>query len=174
MNISKLSKLFLWLAESSLGILLGVKLVQYLILFDLMIPNSFVFKEIYTEEILGIVFLALRSLFVVSLILLPVFVFSFLIFLFTSKLKLRFKGWLFISTVILIIILPIQILFLLQDFNIVTELVKEHYNIEYVGKIILSKLQDYGSFMLIELLAILSVFYFMIFKPLDKEKPNEN
>jgi hypothetical protein len=80
---------------------------------------------------------------------------------------------LFIIAVIVLITLPFEVYLMTIDYSIICQLHYGTYNTSDMVGLFVRRIKVLGSFPLIEIFCYLSFYYFLLFRPLTKNK-NEN
>lgn len=173
-NQSFLNKLFTLIAAISGSIWLGAYATRMIIsyqLFDIDMKIASYINDNNLESILKIISPSINTTFVLFL----TFIIAFTIFLFTSNIKLKENGWMFITAVIIYTTLPFEGYLMIIDFKIISALsFSDIVNSDYVISLIRERFTSLGSFPIIILLSYCSLIYFLISKPFTLQQLNEN
>jgi hypothetical protein len=92
-----------------------------------------------------------------------------ILFYVTSKISLRFNGWLFIILIAVMITLPFEIYLMLIDYKIIIALNNGSFDSTQIINLLKDRIKDLSSFSIVAVLTYLSFFYFIVFQPLTKE-----
>ena len=140
-------------------------------LFDIDMKIASYINDNNLEGILKIISPSINTTFILFVI----FILAFTIFLFTSDMKLKENGWMFIIAVIIYTTLPFEGYLMIIDFKIISALsLSDIINSDYVISLIRERFTSLGSFPIIILLSYCSLIYFLIFKPFTLQQLNEN
>ncbi len=173
-NQSFLNKLFTFIAAISGCIWLGAYVTRMIIsyqLFDIDMKIASYINHNNLESILKIISPSINTTFVLFI----TFIIAFTIFLFTSNIKLKENGWMFISVVIIYTTLPFEGYLMIIDFKIISAIsLSDLINSDYAISLIRERFTSLGSFPIIILLSYCSLIYFLIFKPFTLQQLNEN
>lgn len=167
-KLSKISKIFLFLSASSCTIWMGSYITRLSLFYQIFKANEFTLKEHFTEQNLYEIFKVLSPAVSVNVIFFTIMILSFIIFLTTSKLNLKQNGWLFISTVLIIITAPFEIYLMSIDMHILTQVVKDNFISNQILELVIKRFTILSSFPIVEILSYFAVIYLFIFQPLTK------
>lgn len=150
------------------SIWLGAYLLRMMMsyqLFDIDLNLLPEFNEINLKGILKILTPAINTTFVMYI----VFVLSFSLLFFTSRIKLKEDGWFFIIIVIVYVTLPFEAYLMFIDFKLITLLnFGEIINTNYAVGLIRERFSVLNGFPIIIILSYCSIIYFLVFKPFVK------
>ncbi|GMR25032.1 MAG: hypothetical protein BMS9Abin39_0307 [Ignavibacteria bacterium] len=173
-NQNFLNKLFTLIAAISGSIWLGAYATRMIIsyqLFDIDMKIASYINGNNLESILKIISPSINTTFVLFL----TFIIAFTIYLFTSNIKLKENGWMFITAVIIYTTLPFEGYLMIIDFKIISALsFSDIVNSDYVISLIRERFTSLGSFPIIILLSYCSLIYFLISKPFTLQQLNED
>ena len=162
------------LALVSGSIWLGAYILRMFISYRLFDIDMNLIGNLNTANLEGFLFAftpAVNTTFITYII----FVLSFSIFLFTSKMILKENGWLFIITLIVYITLPFEVYLMTIDYKMILGLnYSATVNADYIISLIKDRFENLSSFPVIIILSYCSAYFFLIFKPLTQKKNNEN
>ena len=165
---STLSKIFAVTALMSASVWIGSYLVRLFIIYNLFeAPDLFLNSFITSENISGILSSILPAIFV-HFIAFIVMVLTTIIFLSTTKLKLRINGWLFIILIAVFVTTPFEIYLMFIDYKIITMLYSGSFNSTTIVELLKDRMKDLSSFSIVLIFTYLSFFYFIVFQPLIK------
>lgn len=167
-NNNLLQKINLFIVVSSFIIWLGTYIARHLAIYQLFEPEGLVLRSIYDSNNLNAVWHSLTPLLVSSLITFPVFILTFLTYLFISKVSLKKEGWLFISLLIILVTAPFEIFLMMRDYRIVNLLLSNVAEPMKILDMIRERITILSSFSLIEIFSYLAIVFLSIFKPLTK------
>lgn len=170
-NQNKISKTFLFITVLSFVIFLGSYLTKLNLLSQFFDAETMNLKSIYEGSDLSLVMKSLLPSFSVSMISFVVFVLFFIISILVTKIILRNEGWLFITIIILLITVPIEIFLLIKfDLPIINELMQVSIRYDYILSLMKNRIMILGPFPLILLFSYFVIIYLSLFKPLQKNK----
>ena len=172
-NISKISRSFLFVAFLFFIIWLGGYIARHLFIFQLFEPEKLSLREFCINQNLATVYYSLVSLLLLNIIAFFVFLIFFSLFLLTSKINLKYEGWLLITTIIVFLTAPLEIFLLTFDFNIVSSLLSKTFSNYTILTLLRERMTILGSFPLAEIFAYVFITYLILFRPF-RMKPNEN
>jgi len=168
-NISTISKVFAVLSLIAAAIWVGSYLSRLFLVYQLFEGPDLILKSYITSEnINGILFSILPS-FVVHFIAFIVMFLSTTIFYLTSKINLRYNGWLFIILIAIIITTPFEIYLMLIDYKIIMMLNNGSFDSNTVISLLRDRIKDLSSYSIVAILTYLSFYYFIVFQPLTKK-----
>ncbi len=163
-----ITKIFLFISVITGIIWIGSYLLRLSLSYQLFESNEFVLKNNLTpENILGFL-----SVFVIAVkttsICYLIFITSFLVFISTTRFKLKKNGWLFIITVIIFLTFPFEIYLMTIDYKIIHLMNGSSFLAGDIINLIIKRFTSLNAFPLIEIFAYFSIVYFVIFQPLKK------
>ena len=168
-NISTISKVFAVLSLITAAIWVGSYLSRLFLVYQLFEGPDLILKSYITNENFnGILFSILPS-FVVHFIAFIVMFLSTIIFYLTSKINLRYNGWLFIILIAIIINTPFEIFLMLIDYKIIMMLNNGSFDSNTVISLLRDRIKDLSSYSIVAILTYLSFYYFIVFQPLTKK-----
>ena len=168
-NISTISKVFAVLSLIAAAIWVGSYLSRVFLVYQLFEGPDLILKSYITNEnVNGILFSILPS-FVVHFIAFIVMFLSTIIFYLTSKINLRYNGWLFIILIAIIITTPFEIYLMLIDYKIIMMLNNGSFDSNTVISLLRDRIKDLSSYSIVAILTYLSFYYFIVFQPLTKK-----
>ena len=168
-NISTISKVFAVLSLIAAAIWVGSYLSILFLVYQLFEGPDLILKSYITNEnVNGILFSILPS-FVVHFIAFIVLFLSTTIFYLTSKINLRYNGWLFIILIAIIITTPFEIYLMLIDYKIIMMLNNGSFDSNTVISLLRDRIKDLSSYSIVAILTYLSFYYFIVFQPLTKK-----
>ena len=168
-NISTISKVFAVLSLITAAIWVGSYLSRLFLVYQLFEGPDLILKSYITNEnVNGILFSILPS-FVVHFIAFIVMFLSTTIFYLTSKINLRYNGWLFIILIAIIITIPFEIYLMLIDYKIIMMLNNGSFDSNTVISLLRDRIKDLSSYSIVAILTYLSFYYFIVFQPLTKK-----
>jgi hypothetical protein len=171
-NLNTFSKTVLLFVVIFFTVWLGGYIARQIAVYQLFEPVELNLRTFYTINNLSSAISLLVPLILSNLITYTCFLLLFLIFIITSKLNLRKKGWLFIITLIIIITAPFEIYLSLIDYKIIHIGLSNINESNLILELIKERLTKLNSFALIEIFSYLAIIFLTLFRPL--EKSNEN
>ncbi|MGE5798436.1 MAG: hypothetical protein ACM34O_04295 [Ignavibacteria bacterium] len=169
-SLGLLSKTFLFTSILLGSLWMGGYLLRLVVFYQLFEAEEFVLRSFLNIENLPGIFMILRSAVAMTLILFPLFILSYISFLFSSKINLKQNGWLFIITILIFITLPFEIYLMTIDYDIVFKINYSSFRTDDVLNLVIKRFKVLSSFPIIELICYFSVIYLMIFQPLKIKK----
>ncbi|MGE5804587.1 MAG: hypothetical protein ACM34M_02260 [Ignavibacteria bacterium] len=169
-SLGLLSKTFLFTSILLGSLWMGGYLLRLVVFYQLFKAEEFVLSSFLNIENLPGIFMILRSAVAMTLILFPLFILSYISFLFSSKINLKQNGWLFIITILIFITLPFEIYLMTIDYDIVFKINYSSFRTDDVLNLVIKRFKVLSSFPIIELICYFSVIYLMIFQPLKIKK----
>lgn len=167
-NNNLLQKIVLFLLVSSFIIWLGSYISRHLVIYQLFEPEGLILRSVYDLKNLNSVWLVTSPLIVTNLISFPIFLVLFLVYLFVSKISFKREGWLFISTLIILITAPFELFLLLKDYKIVSYIYAAAIDSEKILELVRERINILSSFSHIEIFSYLAIIFLSILKPLSK------
>jgi hypothetical protein len=168
-NISIISKIFAVLSLIAGAIWVGAYLSRLFLIYQLFEGPDLILKSYITNEnVNGILFSILPS-FVVHFVAYIIMFLTTIIFYVTSKISLRFNGWLFIILISILITMPFEIYLMLIDYKIIMMLNSGSFDSNTVISLLRDRIKDLSSYSIVAILTYLSFYYFIVFQPLAKK-----
>jgi hypothetical protein len=165
-NLSKLSKFFLFVCFLFGALWFGGYLLRILLTFQLYEPKDYLLKSYINSQNLSGILTTLNSAITFNLVLFPLFVITFILFLTTSRINLKKEGWLFIILLIVIITIPFEIYLMVFDYRIASKVFSGNFNSSEIINLYTKRMSVLSSFPLIELFAYCGIIFLLVFKPL--------
>src|SRR3972149_7728684 len=164
-NQNLLTKIYALIAMLSGAIWLGAYAVRMMVSYQLFDIDMNLMGFVNDNNLEGIL-IAISPAINATFILYITFIIAFTLFLFTSVLKFKENGWLFIITIIVYVTLPFEVYLMITDVSIIKELnYSEVINSQYAVSLIRERFITLSSFPIIIFLSYCSIIYFLIFKP---------
>ncbi len=165
-KLNKISNIFLFLFAVSGAIWLGSYITRLSLFYQIFQSTEFALKEFVTDQNLAGIFQALIAAVPINLIFYLVMIIAFILFIITSKLNLKLNGWLFISTVLILISLPFELYLMLIDYKLVMMVFNGNFESEEVLSLVIKRFTVLSSFAIVEILSYFAVLYLFLFQPL--------
>ena len=170
-TLNKTSKIFAFLAVLFCSLWVGAYLSRLFLSYQLFEAQDLTLKSYITSANLAGILITMLPTITTTFVLYICFIISFSIFIIVSRVKLRDNGWLFIITIIILITLPFEVYLMTIDYTIIVQLNYGIFNASEIVDLSVKRIKILGSFPLIEIFCYLSFYYFLLFRPLNK---NEN
>lgn len=168
-NISSVSKIFAVLALISVSIWVGSYLSRLFLVYQLFEGPDLVLRNYISDEnINGILYSLLPAILVHFIAFIVMFIVTIL-FYFTSKVNLRFNGWLFIILFAVIITTPFEVYLMIIDYKTIMMLNSGSFDSNTVLNLLRDRIKDLSSYSVVAILTYLSFYYFIVFQPLTKK-----
>jgi hypothetical protein len=168
-NISTISKIFAVLSLIFGAIWVGSYLSRLFVVYQLFEGQDLVLKSYITNEnIKGILFSIMPSFVVHFATFFAMFIATFIFYL-SSRISLRFNGWLFIILIAILITTPFEIYLMLIDYKVIMMLNSGSFDTNTVISLLRNRIKDLSSFSIVVILTYLSFYYFIVFHPLTKK-----
>jgi hypothetical protein len=168
-NTSTFSKIFGVLSLISAAIWVGSYLSRLFLVYQLFEgPDLIVKGFINNNNVTGILFSILPSI-VVHFVSFIVMLISTVIFYLTSKISLRFNGWLFIILIAILITAPFEIYLMSIDYKVIMMINSGSFDSNTIIILLRDRIKDLSSYSIVAILTYLSFYYFIVFKPLTKK-----
>lgn len=169
-TISKLSKTFLYISALSCAIWVGAYVTRLLMVYNIYEFDGInLFLRPFYNNNLHHVLNSFLPLFSTTLVLYPVFIITFVLFLISSRLNLRRNGWLFMITVLVFITMPFEIYLMTFDYRIFNTIYyNSGFDINTAFDLITKRIQILNTFPIIEVLCYCSILFLAIFRPFTK------
>ncbi len=169
-NITKTSKIILYITAIFFIFWLGGYVTRHLVIYQFFEPENLALKPEFQSTQLDTHLIIILPLFVFNIISYVFFLIFFIIFLFFSKLNLKKEGWLIIITLIVLITSPFEIYLSVRDYIISKNI---HYELATpltIINLIRERITSFNGFSLIEIFSYCGIVFLVIFKPLRKFK----
>lgn len=172
-KLSKFSKIILFLSYVFGVLWLGGYLTRQLAVYQFFNPEDLSLRSVYNNQNLDAAIKTIAPIFVSNLILYLSFLITFLVFIFTAKIKFRLEGWLLFITLIVLITAPFEIYLTVRDYKIISDIyLSADVSAVTILNQIKERMQLLSSFSIIEIFSFIGIIFLVIFKPL--RKANEN
>jgi len=169
--MQKVSKIFQYLSVIFGAVWLGANLSRTMLTFYMFQGNQFQLKPFIDSSFLQAVFYILNPLISLSAIAYALFFISLLLYVFTSSLKLKQNGWLFIIVILVVTLAPFEFYLINLDYKILMSVFYSVFDPKTILDATIARYKVLGSFPLIHLFSFLAIIYLFVFQPLTK---NEN
>lgn len=169
-NLSKLAKFFLFLTMVAFAMWFGSNITRMILSLQLFHGTHFELKDIVVKSNFDSIAFTLAPAIAISVISYFALVISYLLFVFTSKLKMKLNGWLFISTVLILTTAPFELFLILKyDKPFVDTAFWGTGNAQFYIQLIIDRFSKLGSFPIIEIFSFLAVAFLFMFRPFRKK-----
>jgi hypothetical protein len=165
-KLNKISKIFLFLFAASGAIWLGSYITRLSLFYQIFQPTEFILKDYVNDLNIAGIFQTLIAAVSINLIFYIVMIITFVLFIITSKLNLKYNGWLFISTVLILISLPFELYLMLIDYKFVMIVFNGNFDSKEVLDLVIKRFTVLSSFPIVEILSYFAVIYLFLFQPL--------
>jgi len=166
-DLNPVSKIFMMLAVLSGVLWFGGYLARLTGIYQLFKGPYFHVNYYITQQNLPGILISLNSLLVLTDILFIIFIISFFMFLYTSKINLKQKGWLFIITMIIIITLPFEAYLMSIDYKIYNLIISNSFKASEVLTLYVARMKSLSSFPIIEIICYGAIIFLLTFRPLN-------
>lgn len=171
-NLSKTSKLFLVVTFISYALWLGSYCAKNMIFFQFFDAETMALRSIFAKADFLSIFYSVYPIVTMNIICYGLFVLFFILFTVTSKLNLRKNGWLFISLLVVVITMPVEVYLIFKyDWNFVFDVNNLSIQVQPALELIKQRVAKFGMYSFISIFSTISIVLFFIFRPLTK---NEN
>ena len=168
-NISILSKIFAVLALISAAIWVGSYLSRLFLVYQLFEGPDLILRGYINNENINAILFSIYPSFVVHFAAFIIMFITTVLFYLTSKINLRFNGWLFIVLLAIIITSPFEIYLMLIDYQVIMMLYSNSFDSNTVINLLRDRIKDLSSYSIVAILTYLSFYYFIVFQPLTKK-----
>ena len=168
-SLNKTSKIFALTAIVTCSLWIGAYLSRLFVSYQLFEARDLSLKPYINQLNMSGILTTLLPSITTSFVLYIVFIFVFILFIIISKINLRYNGWLFIITIIILITLPFEIYLMTIDYKLILQLNSGLFDPASLIELIRKRVHILGSFSLIEIFCYLSFYYFLLFRPLTKK-----
>jgi hypothetical protein len=172
-TLNKTSRIFALLSIITCSLWIGAYITRLFLSYQMFEALDLSLKAYITSANLAGILVTLLPSVTTTFVLYICFIFSFILFIISSRISLRNNGWLFIISLIILITLPFEIYLMTIDYHIIINLNYGTFNSTEIVDLFVRRIKILGSFPLIEIFCYLSFYYFLLFRPLSK-KNNEN
>ncbi len=171
-KLSLVSKIFLFPAILFFSLFLGGYVARQIIIYQLFEPNGLDFKSMYNDQNLAFVYPTIAPVLILNLITYTTFLISSVVFFVTSKIKIKYEGWLFAIIIIIVITAPFEIYLSTIDLKIVSMIMSNSAPINAISELIKERMIVLSSFSLIEVFTFAVIIFLYLFQPLRKKNEN--
>ena len=163
---TKINKIFEYVSVLTGAVWLGAYVTRMAVsyqLFDIKMNLKPYVNSQNLNGILTTIAPAINITFIVYLL----FIFSFTIYLATSKLNLKLNGWLFVIAIIVYVTLPFEIYLMTFDYRIIQSVYfSGSLNDNQLLNLIKNRFTELNGFPIIIILSYFVNVFFLLFKPL--------
>jgi hypothetical protein len=167
-NTSTISKIFAVLSLISAAIWVGSYLSRLFLVYQFFEGPDLILKAYINKNNIDGILFSLLPVIAVHLISFVVMIITTILFYITSKLSLRFNGWLFIILIAVLILLPFEIYLMLIDYKVMLALNSDTIDSTQIIAMLRDRITSLSSFSIVEIFTYMSFYYFIVFQPLTK------
>ncbi len=171
-KLSLISRICLFLAILFFSVFLGGYIARQMIVYQLFEPDGQTFKSFYNEQNLSVVHPTILPVLIMNLFAYAVFLLSSLGFFLTSKIKVKYEGWLFAIILIIAITAPFEIYLSTIDLKLVSLIMSNSSAVNTISELIKERMNVLSSFSLIEVFSFAAIIFLFLFQPLRKKNEN--
>ena len=169
-NINKVSKTILFFLSLSYSLFTGGYFIRHLAVYQLFEENSLRIKDMFlVSDAIGNYFIIFVLVFS-NAITYVFFLILFITFLVFSKLNLKVNGWLFISSVIILLTSPFELYLIYWDMEFVGYIINEVTDISLLSSSLIVRYENLSGFPLIHFLSLILIPFLFIFQPFKNIK----
>lgn len=172
-NLKTFPKILLFFVVLSGALWLGSYLTRIVISYQIFEGTDFTLRNYVNDQNLGGILKSFEPAVISTLVLYLVFIVTYILFIFISKISLKENGWLFIITIIILLTLPFEIYLSTIDFKMIGLLNLSNYNPKEVLDLIIRRFKIFSSFPVIEIFCFAAIIFFLLFQPLKKKKEDD-
>ncbi|MFA7229240.1 MAG: hypothetical protein WC061_09400 [Melioribacteraceae bacterium] len=169
LKLNLLPKIFLFLAILFFAVFLGSYISRQMLVYQLFEQNGIDFKSIYNNDNLPFIYATLVPAFILNIAGYYSFMVSFLVFLFSSKIRIKYEGWLFAIIIIVAVTAPFEIYLSTIDLKISQMILSESATAAAVSALVQERMSALSSFPLIEVFSFAAIIFLSVFQPLRKK-----
>ncbi|MEG8947383.1 hypothetical protein [Rosettibacter firmus] len=169
-KLTNISKTILFITLLFLIFWLGGYVARHLVIYQFFEPENLELKPLFQNNSLNVNLYLILPLFVFNIISYIIFLITFILFLFISKINLKNEGWLLITTLIIIITAPFEIYLLVKDYQISKSIYYNLTDAVTIINFIRERITSLNGFSLIEIFSYCAIIFLLVFKPLRKVK----
>lgn len=169
-NLTKLSKIFLFISATSFAIFIGSYVVKLAMLNQLFEPENVLLKDLFVDKDLTPMFEIMLPVFSITVFSFLFLTISFIVFLISSKINLKQHGWLLfiIITIFAITVIFEWILVIKFDLTILLILIENNNDQNLLLDLFKKRIIHFGPFPLILVFSYIVIIYLSLFKPLKQ------
>ena len=167
-NISTVAKIFAVLSLMSGAIWIGSYLSRLFLIYQLFEGPDLILKNYLTNENINGILRSISPSIVVHFVSFIIMLVTTLLFYISSKLSLRFNGWLFVILIAILLTAPFEIYLMFNDYKTIMMLNSETFSSTSVIVLLRDRIKDLSSYSIVAILTYLSFYYFIVFQPLSK------
>lgn len=168
-NISTIAKIFAVLSLMSGAIWIGSYLSRLFLINQLFEGSDLILKSYITNDNVNGILTSIIPSIVVHFVSFIIMLLTTILFYFTSKISLRFNGWLFIILIAILITAPFEFFLMINDYKTILILNSATFNSTVVIELLRDRIKDISSYSIVAILTYLSFYYFIVFQPLTKK-----
>lgn len=168
-NISKFSKFVLYFTVLLFVLWLGGYVTRQFLIFELFEPENLTLKSLYSLDTIGPVFYTCTSLLIYNIVTYILFLIFFILFVLSSRIKLKEEGWLFIIVILVLFTAPFELYLSYLDMNIVSDILNTEFDNGEILTQIRHRFTIFENFSLAEIFVYFGIIFFALFQPLRKK-----
>ena len=167
-NLSKTSKFFLVITFIASILWVGIVISKYIVIYELFDSPSFNLKKEYLNLNLIPILRSIANLTLVHMIIYPVLMLFFILFIIFSKMKLKREGWLFIITVLFLLTIPFEIYGMTLDYNFIEGIFINNESQQIITGHLVKSVDLTGGISLMEIFAFITCIILFLLQPYRK------
>jgi hypothetical protein len=171
-KISTFSKLIAFISLSACSVWIGSYLTRLFLVYNLFEGVDLRLQSFISEQNINGILISILPAILTHFISFILMLLAFIIFILTSKLRLKENGWLFIIVIIVLILSPFEIYLMTIDYKTINILLSQNFDANQVVLLLKERIKVLSSFPVVEVISFISIFYFIIFQPLTKLNKN--
>jgi hypothetical protein len=169
-NLSKLAKFFLFLTMLAFAMWFGSYITRMTLSLQLFHGTHFELKDFVVKSNFDSIALMLAPAIAISVFSYFAMIALYLLFVFTSKLKMKLNGWLFISTVLVFTTAPFELYLIFKyDKPFMDTAFWGSGSAQFYIQLIIDRFSKLGSFPIIEIFSFLAIAVLFMFRPFRKK-----
>lgn len=170
-NLSKTSKTILVFTFISYALWVGSYVAKNLLLFQFFEPETMALKNIFAKSDLFSIFYSFYPVITLNVVCYILFILLFILFVVTSRLNLRNNGWLFISLLVVLLTMPVEIYLIIKyEYNMIIDTNNMSLAVQPAIEMLKQRVAKFGMYSFVSIFSTLSIIFFFIFKPLTKHE----
>lgn len=169
-KLTYISKTILFITLIFFVFWLGGYIARHLVIYQFFEPENLELKQLFQNSSLNVNLYLILPLLVFNIISYIIFLITFILFLFVSKINLKNEGWLLITTLIIFITAPFEIYLLIKDYEISKSIYHNLTDAITIINSIRNRITLLNGFSLIEIFSYCAIVFLLVFKPLRKSK----
>lgn len=171
-ELPTLAKIIALISLVALSVLLGSYVTKLFTVYYLFEGPDLVLRNYIDPSHLDTTLKVLFPVHLIQFIAYVITILGLILFVITSKLSIKYNGWLFIIILLFLVTLPFEVYLMTIDYKFIVAAMSDKINSAELLELLRDRIKELSSYPLVALFSYISIYYFIIFQPLTKSNQN--